>query len=889
MRLIRCRLESVRRHRALELSFAPGLTLVGGSNESGKSSLVEAMHRALFVKATATGAATRDLRSLTHAGHPLVELDFEAKGHRWSLQKCFRGASGTSRLSRSGQEASLGADAEDQLATLLGVDETIGSRQANRILPTRWSHLWVMQGLAGRNLLDLNAEYYDLKGLIAALETQAEESLQSPLDQHVYEQLESLVAASLTSRGVKQNSELWKRRQELKQATEQRNEAQERLTAYERACRDLDGNEQALDDLERQVPELQRLRDQHTALKDLQQRLAPLRLQQQQWQQELNGLTGLNNAIKTAETAMVQARRDLESQLQASENRIQDLKTQKTLLDQQDRQRQRLEERGQFLRRLQDQQRLRASIDQMQRRREQQLQLEQQQAELRRGLQEMPGGDAKALADLQAQRRQLRELEIRLQGMASRIQLITADLGVRVDGETIATGEVLQRAGAFRVVVGDGVEIAVSPGEGTGCSELIGEQERARTQLQAALTLWGVDSVDAAEAQFRSREQQQQALSLVDARLRQLVEQASTSEGSESLEKLKAQLDSLQQQDAALPPEDMPGETDDLDQALEECRQQYRAVQEQLRSLKQRLDQSDQSHQRKERQLQEHRLQLERMVVEHRQKMDQKQAIEERQGSPNEIRTRLEAVTQQCEQLQRRLHQLCEDSGLALGLDASQALAALDEREQRLNRQLADLNRERGALLERCEQLGNRELHAELEEAIQRQEVAAQAEQQETQLVDARVMLLKRFQSARSDLSQRYSAPLSTSIDGFLAPLLQESGDRSELRFDAKQGFSDLRLQRSGQSMDFAQLSGGLKEQLNAAVRMAMAHTLAEAHDGCLPLLFDDAFTNTDPVRLDLVKSMLRQAVDLGLQVVVLSCDPDPYVEIADHVVALSS
>jgi len=35
------------------------------------------------------------------------------------------------------------------------------------------------------------------------------------------------------------------------------------------------------------------------------------------------------------------------------------------------------------------------------------------------------------------------------------------------------------------------------------------------------------------------------------------------------------------------------------------------------------------------------------------------------------------------------------------------------------------------------------------------------------------------------------------------------------------------------------------------------------------------------------VKSMLRQAVDLGLQVVVLSCDPDPYVEIADHVVSL--
>lgn len=32
---------------------------------------------------------------------------------------------------------------------------------------------------------------------------------------------------------------------------------------------------------------------------------------------------------------------------------------------------------------------------------------------------------------------------------------------------------------------------------------------------------------------------------------------------------------------------------------------------------------------------------------------------------------------------------------------------------------------------------------------------------------------------------------------------------------------------------------------------------------------------------------MLRQAVDLGLQVVILSCDPDPYREIADSVIDL--
>lgn len=156
MRLIRCRLESVRRHRELEVAFAPGLTLIGGGNETGKSSLVEAMHRTLFVRATATGAAMRDLRSTVHAGHPQTELDFEAQGHHWSLQKSFSGSSGTCRLSRLGEPAHLGGDAEDRLAALLGVEEIIGSRQVNRILPSRWAHLWVMQGLAGRNLLDLD-------------------------------------------------------------------------------------------------------------------------------------------------------------------------------------------------------------------------------------------------------------------------------------------------------------------------------------------------------------------------------------------------------------------------------------------------------------------------------------------------------------------------------------------------------------------------------------------------------------------------------------------------------------------------------------------------------------------------------------------------------------
>ncbi|MEB3333019.1 MAG: hypothetical protein VKI83_11075 [Synechococcaceae cyanobacterium] len=51
--------------------------------------------------------------------------------------------------------------------------------------------------------------------------------------------------------------------------------------------------------------------------------------------------------------------------------------------------------------------------------------------------------------------------------------------------------------------------------------------------------------------------------------------------------------------------------------------------------------------------------------------------------------------------------------------------------------------------------------------------------------------------------------------------------------------------------------------------------------------MFDDAFTNSDPERIDLVKRMLNTAVERGLQVILLTCDPEAYGGFADQVVAL--
>jgi len=192
MRLLHATLRQVRLHQQLELQFDPRFTLLGGPNEAGKSTVVEALHKVLFLKATATGRAVDEMRSRLHSGLPEVELGFEAAGARWELRKRFSGASGTCQLSSDAGLALRGAAAEEQLARLLGVDGPIEGRRHSQ-LPLRWAHLWVRQGEAGTNLLGSPSEAYDVEQLVQQLQQRgaAAAALESPLDRLVSEQLQA--------------------------------------------------------------------------------------------------------------------------------------------------------------------------------------------------------------------------------------------------------------------------------------------------------------------------------------------------------------------------------------------------------------------------------------------------------------------------------------------------------------------------------------------------------------------------------------------------------------------------------------------------------------------------------------------------------------------------
>ncbi|MEO8351189.1 MAG: ATP-binding protein, partial [Chthoniobacteraceae bacterium] len=87
MRLTSVTVRNYRAHRAATIDFDPHRTLIGGPNETGKSTMIEAIHRALFLRAKSSGEARTAMLSSNHGGNPEVELEFDLGAKRFTLIK----------------------------------------------------------------------------------------------------------------------------------------------------------------------------------------------------------------------------------------------------------------------------------------------------------------------------------------------------------------------------------------------------------------------------------------------------------------------------------------------------------------------------------------------------------------------------------------------------------------------------------------------------------------------------------------------------------------------------------------------------------------------------------------------------------------------------------
>jgi DNA repair exonuclease SbcCD ATPase subunit len=127
VRIGRLQLRNVRRHADLDLALAPGLTVVRGPNESGKTTIQRALELALTRRVTSASADLDGVRSWSagEEDRPWVRLEFEQEDlegvHPGSLEKAFRGPKGTVSLEYAGETITDPARADEILADLTGI------------------------------------------------------------------------------------------------------------------------------------------------------------------------------------------------------------------------------------------------------------------------------------------------------------------------------------------------------------------------------------------------------------------------------------------------------------------------------------------------------------------------------------------------------------------------------------------------------------------------------------------------------------------------------------------------------------------------------------------------------------------------------------------------
>jgi len=90
----------------------------------------------------------------------------------------------------------------------------------------------------------------------------------------------------------------------------------------------------------------------------------------------------------------------------------------------------------------------------------------------------------------------------------------------------------------------------------------------------------------------------------------------------------------------------------------------------------------------------------------------------------------------------------------------------------------------------------------------------------------------------------------------------------------------------SAEQIDVMDESHGTKEQLQAVMRMVLLSVVSGGRG--TPMILDDAFVFADPGRLNRMKDVIRTFTrDDNLQFIILSCDRNDFVDVADHQIEL--
>lgn len=837
----------------------PGLNLIAGPNESGKSTLVRAIRAAFFERHRST--SVDDLRPYGDSvAAPTIELDFLLDGVPHRLRKSFLGRKRCEL--QAGSRRLEGQEAEDFLAERLGFQFAAkgASREEHWGIP---GLLWIEQGSA------------------QALRTAVEHAAG-----HLQRALDASLGEVAASAGDEVLALVREARSELLTGTgKPRGALQQALDEALRVQAECDALQLEAGRYRDQVDQCRALRAEQAA----EAADAPwqrLRRQQAEAEAALRDADGLaaQREREAAEGARTQGLVDLlRQQLAAMARQVQDLQAREVALQ---RSAQALEaagaaEQAAALAQGAASERLQAARAALAlaRQEDSRLQLQRQAADAQQraaevaALLQRAGAEAaratalrreadalqvpaRALKTLRDQQQQARELDIRLATLATRLRwTLQPAADVQLDGQTLSgSGERLLSSDATLAIAGVGT-LQLAPG-GADLADLTRQRERLHDEHQAALQRLGLATLAEVEARDQAQRARLQEAGAAEQALRLLAPQGleALQAAHDRAQALRAEAESALAQLPPAPAErapDGPGA-----EAAHDAAQHTAEAATAQRELARR--------------------QLATAASQAEAARRERDALAALLGSPDH-------------QAQQRHAQARLIDAQALLVRQQAALQALDARiaaarpdilrqdVDRLRRSADEAERAHHARALRIGQLeatlaqaGAQGLDEALATATLQAEAAARRRDELQRRAQALDFLLGKLEARRQALKRRLQAPLQRHLDHYLGLLFP--GARLEVDEHLQPG----RLQR-GAAADaaaggFDTLSFGAREQLGVLSRLAYADLLREASRPTL-LILDDALVHSDEPRLAAMKRVIFDAAQRH-QVLLFTCHP---------------
>ncbi|HEX5176813.1 MAG TPA: AAA family ATPase, partial [Chthoniobacteraceae bacterium] len=501
MRIRSIAIRNYRVHRELKLDLDPARTLIAGPNESGKSTLIEAVHRAFFLRARTSGEMQKSMISRLHPGHPEVEVWFEAAGKVHRILKRFSGATGTTTLMELNGEMWCGEHAESRLAKLLGVEPGAAKGGA-----TQWAHLWIWQRCAGDDPTEhVNRE---CAPLLARLQEEGGAALmQSECDARVAEhftrkhdeifnrngdprapsQLARALLEEAFARKVHADAEVTVRR--LHDAAEEMRAADETINDCEKRLKELDAEQAKIDERVARVQVLQRAEETATfalaaaAEKEELFAEAEERLHALQADLATRNLAFAPHADATVRLTQLESDCRLanvraEEAYQRAIAELRDIRTRHNFVSAHIVRMEKAKQRDELAVKLVGVREMRGIL-----------------AALEASLAELPKTSDATLESLRAAEKRCSNAAAALETIATGIEIVATEAAVVVGERRLAAGESLILAEESELRIGDSIRIRIRPGGGTSLEEARKEVCDAQAALSDQLRGAGFGSI----------------------------------------------------------------------------------------------------------------------------------------------------------------------------------------------------------------------------------------------------------------------------------------------------------------------------------------------------------------------------------------------------------